>query len=428
LMHDVRGNAYDEHEERVQRRMENRDRKVKNALGRVLGREEREEKRISALRSVIDRDRRNYADARELRSSAEKKMSFATGEMRQVGVLEEKERATTQRFSGQKKVTERLRQKVASLIAVERRKKNSKAEEMRRRMQVEKTLQDVDLQAHKERLQAMKLERAAQNELGDSHQMALRASRLEKVASQLDKTADLDMKAAAAALVEGRKQVKERLEAVHSAAAAGEVRGERGRIIGKTTMEGKKAANDAAEIADREMKGKEAQAEQLREEARSYQHAATQLGIQAEIAGAKAPNDLAAAQKELSASDVLRKHVTDMRKSLEENPGAPTESWQLHQDELGGLGARRVGVLAKYMSKLQRDGSQATEARDAVVEMRTKAKADLKASQEDMQQAKSQVEAARESEDEDEARVRALERQLRINRQEQDSLRARLHA
>lgn len=80
------------------------------------------------------------------------------------------------------------------------------------------------------------------------------------------------------------------------------------------------------------------------------------------------------------------------------------------------------------MQQEQQDLNAWKEVRGRADEMRQKAKADGAAARTAMQEAHTTVEAARTSEDEDEARLHALERRLRMTQQQEDSLKASIHA
>ena len=148
--------------------------------------------------------------------------------------------------------------------------------------------------------------------------------------------------------------------------------------------------------------------------------------------GAQAPRDLAAAQKELRAADVLRAHVREMQASLggdepRRQSRGRNNPWMMEQQG-GGGGSRPVGLLARYMGKLDRDEADVKEAQYSATELGHKGKSDLREAEREEKQASASVEAAHDSEDEDEARVRVLERRLRSTHEREQELRASMHA
>lgn len=168
-------------------RRQERERGSRIEFERAVAMQGREEKQISALESVIKRDRKDYAHARELKDEAEKKLRFAKVELGREARLKAEEAKREERYKNQEAVTERLRRRVAALVSTERKKHNEAALREREEKKVESTLEKVGIEAEQERMEAMGKERKAQGELDESHNLSKRGSALEAMAARLEK-------------------------------------------------------------------------------------------------------------------------------------------------------------------------------------------------------------------------------------------------
>lgn len=241
--------------------------------------------------------RHDYAEARAMKKAAAKRITFAKEELAQAAHLEDEEGKRGENYQAQRKVTEQLRRKVAALVSMERRKKNDKAVLVQQRRAVEATLAKVAGEAQEEHAEALRREERAQGELEDSHNLTKRASKLEGVAVELDKTAELDRRAAQAALKSGAQKL-----------------------------------------------AKQAEAGKLTREAGGFRHEATRMQIRAEVEGAQSPRDMRAAQKEMNAADVLREHAGEMEGRL----GGGEGQGERGRNAGGGAGVGAgVGLLAR---------------------------------------------------------------------------------